>query len=131
MIQMKRMAESRSQGFRVYYHDKVDLLQLFLIASELPKAAVNSFAGLRRFFFYIPTRFTYFTTFVGDVCLVKMGIVKHHFFKTVVCQKKCVLHWTTITSLFNAFLRIVKIANTTGARRHQLIFLIPIELASS
>jgi hypothetical protein len=51
MIQMKRMAESRSQGFRVYYHDKVDLLQLFLIASELPKAAVNSFAGLRRFFF--------------------------------------------------------------------------------
>jgi hypothetical protein len=71
MVQMKRMAESRSQGFRVYYHDKVDLLQLFLIASELPKAAVNSFAGLRRFFFYIPTRFTHFTTFVVDVCLVK------------------------------------------------------------
>lgn len=59
MVQMKRMAESRSQGFRVY-HDKVDLLQLFLIASELPKAAVNSFAGLRRFFFYIPTRFAYY-----------------------------------------------------------------------
>jgi hypothetical protein len=43
------MAESRSQGFGVY-HDKVNLPQLFLIASELPKAAVNSFAGLRRFF---------------------------------------------------------------------------------
>jgi hypothetical protein len=42
---MKKMVESRSQGFRVYYHDKVDLLQLFLIAPELPKAAVNSFAG--------------------------------------------------------------------------------------
>jgi hypothetical protein len=91
MVQMKRMAESRSQGFRVYYHDKVDLLQLFLIASELPKAVVNSFAGLRRFFSIFQLDL-HITTFVGDVCLVKTGIVKHHFFKTVVCQKKCVLH---------------------------------------
>jgi hypothetical protein len=50
MLQMKEMAESCSQGFRVYYHDKVGLLQLFLTTSELPNAAVNSFAGLRRFF---------------------------------------------------------------------------------
>jgi hypothetical protein len=86
------MAESRSQGFRVYYHDKVDLLQLFLIASELPKAAVNSFAGLRRFFSIFQLDLHILLPVVGDVCLVKTGIVKHHFFKTVVCQKKCVLH---------------------------------------
>jgi hypothetical protein len=64
------MAESRSQGFRVYYHDKVDLPQLFLIASELPKAAVNSFAGLRRFFSIFQLDL-HITTFVVDVCLVK------------------------------------------------------------
>jgi hypothetical protein len=127
---MKRMAESRSQGFRVYYHDKVDLLQLFLIASELPKAAVNSFAGLRRFFFYIPTRFAYFTTCCRGCVLGQNGNRQAPFLQNC-CLSKEMHALLDNNHISNAFLRIVKIANTTGARRHQLIFLIPIELASS